>query len=196
MVLERDAREMATMYPQFSLRVGPNLTWWDGWLQPFRSRWQRRYRVIMAYNGVRDPLAWIAEPEISRRTWPQHRHLYAIGIVCPHWPADNDWRYGRDDISCYLDLVVLWLGCHVHLEEFFRWPGPEAPDSERHGPRSFQSEGGRLEGLTQTFINRFGMRALRQLLPTAGVPLEILEREDWARLVIRPGTADEGQRSA
>jgi hypothetical protein len=187
---------MATMYPQFAMRVGPNLAWWEGWLQPFRSQRRRLYRVVMAYNGLRDPLAWIAKPEISRRTWPQHRHLYAIGVVCPRFPADNDWRYGRDDISRYLDLVVLWLGCHIHLEELGRWPGPEAPDAERHGPSSFQSDDERLERLTRAFVARFGMRALRQLLPTAGVPLEVLEREDWARLIVRAPTADKGERSA
>ena len=157
------------MYPQFALWRLPQGLWWEGWLVPFGSRPLRRFRVVMAYTGFpHDPVCWIVEPEISKRTWPCHRHLYSNGIVCPRLPGDRDWRYGRDDIGCYLDTVVLWIGCHVHLEEFGWWPGPEAPGSDAHGPPSCRSESGRLELGAQRFIQEKGLRALQELAPMKG----------------------------
>ena len=63
-------------------------------------------------------------------------------------------------------------------------------------PTRFRSDNDEMERLAEAFIARCGMRALRQLLPTAGVPLEILERDDWARLIARASQKGEGERSA
>jgi hypothetical protein len=163
---------MAMMYPQFTLRAARAWgIWWDGWLLPFGSRPLRRYRVLVGYNrGRDDPVSWVVDPEISKRTWPRHRHLYGGGNLCPMFPKDRTWRYGRDDISHYLDLVVLWLGCQIHLEEYGRWPGPESPDAHLHGPLTFRSEGNNVERAAHDFIARSGISALRRLLLGLGVP--------------------------
>lgn len=171
---------MRAMYPQFSLRGGPAGAWWDGWLMPFGSRPVHRYRLVVSYNHAPfEPIAWVVEPEISRRTWPAHRHLFGWGNLCPCYPEDDHWRYGRDDISRYVDLVVLWLGCHIHLEEYGRWPGPESPEADAHGSPTFRSDFGRDEWLARELIRRFGMRQYRLFRPMAGVPLALLEGVDW-----------------
>jgi len=181
---------MARQYPQFSLRTGPGGTWWEGWLAPFGSRLFLRYKLVLVYTFGRDPIAWIADPEVSKRTWPRHRHLYGSGNLCPQDPTAPNWKYGRDDLTHYLDLVVLWLGCHIHVEEFGWWPGPESADSHRHGPPTFRSPGGVAEALIQAFVARHGIRALREKLPNAGVPLWLVERWDLTaigdRQVVEP----------
>jgi hypothetical protein len=163
---------MAMMYPQFALWVVPPWgIWWEGWLRPFGSRPLRRYRVLVAYNRGRvEPISWVVDPELSKRTWPRHRHLYGSGNLCPMYPKDHTWSYGRDDISRYLDLVVLWLACQIHLEEYGRWPGPESPDAYRHGPVTFRSQKDEVEQAVQAFITQAGFSALRRLLPGLGVP--------------------------
>lgn len=160
------------MYPQFVLRAHPRVgVWWDGWLMPFASRPLRRFRIVIGYrNTPEDPLSWVVEPEISRRTWPCHRHLYANGTICPRYPDDDDWKFGREDVSHYADLIVLWLGCQIHLEENGWWPGPESPTAERHGPVTFRSEGGQVERAARAFVERAGFKQLQQLMPAHGVP--------------------------
>jgi len=169
---------MAIQYPQFSIRRGPLGTWWDGWLAPFRSRPFLRYRLFLLYSLGHDPIAWIVQPEISKRTWPCHRHLYGHGNLCPQDPDAPNWEFGQDDLTYYIDLVVLWLGCHIHLEEYGRWPGPEAPRSHLHGTPTFRSPAGVAERLISDFIAKYGLRALRLIRPDHGVPLGLVERID------------------
>jgi hypothetical protein len=122
---------MADWYPAFSLtRIPGRHAYWRGLLRPFRTRTEL-FEVVVQYGGRPHhvPVAWVVDPEVSRRTHPAHPHLNANGSLCPFFVPDETYDPRRDDISKLLDLVGDWLRKHIHLQVMGWWPGDEAPHS-------------------------------------------------------------------
>lgn len=127
--LRRDLAEMASWYPQFTLRLGPSRTpfWW-GLLRPYRTQ-LLSFRVVLIYGERAEavPKVWLVDPEISKRTHPMHTHLNVDGSACTFFVPDRTYQSCVHDISRLVDLVGDWLRRHIYLERFHEWPGPEAP---------------------------------------------------------------------
>ena len=57
--------------------------------------------------------------------WIGPRHTNAVdGSICAYNPQEGTWRTG-DCLIALLDLYTAWACCHLHVEKFGWWPGPQ-----------------------------------------------------------------------
>lgn len=134
LVLDRDRRGMTDWYPQFTLHLPSpwsaagfrHRRFWRGWVPALGAR---AYEIVLDYRPHPSayPIAWVVQPEISRRTWFDHPHLNPDGSVCAHFLPDRSFDRQRHDLHMLMHLIVVWLNCHVVFSELSYWPGPEAP---------------------------------------------------------------------
>lgn len=70
------------------------------------------------------PLVRSIDPEISRRRFPEHPHLYGeTGELCPLFPPDVPIGTEPITLADYLDQVALYLVKHQVWEETAKWIG-------------------------------------------------------------------------
>lgn len=127
---DSDRVGMEERYPKFQIaphhpRSGG--AFWTGWVHPFRPSVTDVFQLEVLYLAKRDPRVYVVTPQIDRRSYPQHPHLYADGAICSYHPDDGSWVWGRDDISRMVDMTVGWLVEHLCWREFGVWPGEEYP---------------------------------------------------------------------
>lgn len=80
---------------------------------------QQAYLIDLVYQVPAKAAAWsalpkafIIEPEVSVRTYPNHPHMYAgngSSWACPLSPQDKGWKWERGATVSYLDQVAIWL---------------------------------------------------------------------------------------
>lgn len=61
------------------------------------------------HPAPRYPVVRVLDPEVSRRTYPDHPHFYHPDVVCPFFPGDGTWRWSKDLVVDYFDHVAVWL---------------------------------------------------------------------------------------
>lgn len=129
---------MSRWYPHFRLIRTPFLPpRWQGTLRPFRSR-LNFFEVALAYRSgtTSIPLVWIVDPEVSRRTHPEHPHLNSDGSACTFFVPDRNYDPEIHPLSFLVDLTLDWLRRHLYWTERLVWPGPAAP----HDPLAIVKE--------------------------------------------------------
>lgn len=133
-----DSESMSRWYPRFWLvrpMTGPAR--WEGFIKPFHTHLDT-FKVVVEYRARPEgiPVVWIVDPEVSRRTHPDHPHLNSNGSACTFFVPDGDYRPLTDPIAILIDLVVDWLQRHVYWTDRGLWPGPQAP----HDPEGVMGE--------------------------------------------------------
>ena len=66
---------------------------------------------------------WMVPGKLIKWIGPRHTN-FPDGSICAFNPKDRTWVPG-DDVTNLIDLYSNWAVCHLHLEKFGRWPGPQ-----------------------------------------------------------------------
>lgn len=78
------------------------------------------------------PRAWVVSPDISRRTFPDHPHMYPDGAACPFYPPDRTWTWANTPAQFLHQLAIWLLKTQVWIANG-RWIGPDV--GHRFGER-------------------------------------------------------------
>lgn len=120
---EMDLQGMRSAYPDMRVRLVPSGIFVTGVVRPIRglSAGATLHVFIPLDRALRvQGWAWW-----DTGVWIGPRHTnYPNGSICAFEPADGTWTRGQTIIRL-LDLYVVWVARHLHLQLFGRWPGDQ-----------------------------------------------------------------------
>lgn len=81
------------------------------------SRMDSSFKLkVLSFQPPQEPRVICLAPDISRRTFRSHPHLFGEDALCPYCPSEGLLEWGKHTMTRFLDYTSIWLAKHLVWE--------------------------------------------------------------------------------